>query len=340
MNRFKKSLVTVLLGLPILLHPENVMASIVEFGEENPIRLGDFLQSFRKIFPGAVRGTDWADNERRLVVYTLSPPHSDGADEVRFIFEANRLVQIDHLFGPERVKERGGWQADYEGLSDLFGTKGIPTTEPSKDPMEKFCFSWTSHETNEGASLRVLQDGGIQVLFTGNPPVNAKQKSSSEGLNRAQPVSSPFDNSLELHGGISSAIEASRPENGTVFLQTARHSGGTLKITNGTKWDANVKLVSPYRKSIFLSFYVHEGRTATVNNIRANTYKIIFALGEGWDKTRGRFHRLFSTSAFETPLTISKNFDDSYSGYSITLNPVVDGNAQVEEIPEDEFLAY
>jgi tetratricopeptide (TPR) repeat protein len=153
-------------------------------------------------------------------------------------------------------------------------------------------------------------------------------------------VQNNFKESDVVYPTIGSAIEASRPENGTVFLQTARHSGGTLKTTNGTKWDANVKLVSPYRKHTFLSFYVHEGRTATITNIRANTYKLIFALGEGWDKRRGRFHRLFSTSAFETPLTISKNFDDSYSGYSITLNPVVDGNTHVEEISENEFLAY
>lgn len=319
----------------LLYIPIQLNASLVGFGKDNEIRLGDSASRLKDFFPSATRETDWSDNERRLNIFSLSPPHSIDADKVRFIFENNKLVQIDHLFGDYRVKEQGGWEAYYEALSRLFGTNGITSEKKSLENHIKHIFNWESKTTNESASLRILKNGGIEVLFSGMPPEKFSN-AYSKTFNNAIPRNTPANQD----SSIATAFESTRPENGTIFLQTARHSGGSLQVKNGTKWDAVVKLVSPHRKYTFVSFYVREGRTATVPQIRANTYKLVFALGEGWDERRGRFHRIFSTSAFESLLTISKNAFDSYNGYSVTLNPVVDGNAATGEISEEEFLSY
>jgi len=325
----------VLLLCLVFLIPVDVNAALVGFGPNNEIRLGDSSEKLKEFFPTAMLETGLADNKTILHIYTIAPPHSIDADQVRFIFEKNKLIQIDHIFSIQRSKERGGWQSDYEGLSELFGTNGKPSEIDPRDQKVKLIFDWESKSTNESASLRVLKNGGIEVLFAGLLSEKLPSEYSTT-FNDANPQNIP----AYQNGSITAAFESTRPENGTIFLQTARHSGGSLKVTNGTKWDAVVKLVSPYRKYTFVSFYVREGRTAIVNQIRANTYKLVFALGEGWDERRGRFHRIFSTSAFESPLTISKDAFDSYNGYSVTLNPVIGGNAEIGEISEEEFLSY
>ena len=135
------------------------------------------------------------------------------------------------------------------------------------------------------------------------------------------------------------ALKASRPPNGTIFLQTSTQGHGQLTIENGSKFDALVKLISPQRKYTFISVYIHAGRSATVTNIRPNTYKLVFAFGEGWDDSRNAMVRIASTAAFDKLLTFIRS-QEQYTSFKVTLHPVVGGNTQSVAISKEDFLAY
>ncbi len=340
-------LVTLLSIFPLLADAER----LVSFGEKQTVQLGTTLNRFRDIFPQAVRGEDWRNEDTTLTTYVLKPPLSIDADEVRFFFKDNLLIQIDHKYLPKRSLERGGWQFDYDALSEMFGALGQPVAaRETYAPKVKYVFTWKNEPTGEAASLDVYPDGSNLVSFNILPGRTVKdseplQDPKAGAVSRLPSAAVPTNESCtsfpptEDGAGLDRALKASRPPNGTIFLQTSTQGHGQLTIVNGSKYDALVKLVSPQRKYTFISVYIHAGRSATVTNIRPNTYKLIFALGEGWDDSRNAMVRISSTAAFEKLMTFIRS-QDQYTSFKITLHPVVDGNTQSVAISKEEFLAY
>jgi len=334
-------LITLHLFAPVLAKAER----LVQFGDKQAVQLGTSLDRFKSIFPQAVRGQDWGNENTTLTTYELHPPASIDADLVRFFFENDRIIQIDHSYSQKRSSERGGWQFDYEALSELFGSPGQPSTKrETYAPQVKHSFTWRSQQTGEGSTLEVYPDGAVLVSFNALPgrsftdtaTNDIEISKSRQELSRDEPPRlSPSQEGAE----IDRILKASRPRNGTIFLQTSTQGHGELTINNGTKFDALVKLVSPQRKYTFIVVYIHSGKSAKVTNIRPNTYKLVYALGEGWDEARNAMIRIASTAALAKLLTFVRS-QDQYSTIDVTLHPVVDGNTQSIDISKDEFLAY
>jgi endonuclease YncB( thermonuclease family) len=143
---------------------------LVAFGS---VSLGATEQEFRRAYPRAKRGDDWSAESETLQTYYLKPPDTEDADSVRFIFAQGRLMQIDHEYSKERLDERGGWQTDFEALSEMFGRPGkSEELLPDLVPKWKLLFTWKSEGTGEAASLDVYADGSSQVSFL--KPVKTK----------------------------------------------------------------------------------------------------------------------------------------------------------------------
>jgi hypothetical protein len=111
-----------------------------------------------------------------------------------------------------------------------------------------------------------------------------------------------------------------------------------LIVNNGNHLDAVVKLVENgvARRRV----YVKSNSTLAVDGIGVGSYHVIFELGLDWDGRK--FQRNPSFIAFDDDF----DFDETpqvgrieYVEQSITLNPVLNGNAHTHQISEAEFEA-
>lgn len=126
-----------------------------------------------------------------------------------------------------------------------------------------------------------------------------------------------------------------------LLSQTAR--GGTLKVSNGTNRDAYVKLIDPLSQTLAAEFFVKSNSAYTLEGIPDGTYKVIFALGRGWNARTRSFARSKSFAKFDKSLkytTLQLSDRIQYRAFEITLNPVRGGNARTSRVNEREFSRY
>ncbi|MFC4585831.1 hypothetical protein [Sphaerisporangium corydalis] len=129
-----------------------------------------------------------------------------------------------------------------------------------------------------------------------------------------------------------------RPANGTFLRSGNRGGNGRLTVDNGGKTDAVLTLVRG--KSKLTSFYVRKGRKTTVRGIPDGTFKIFFTGGTDWDKGARAFTRNCSFERFEDTVkfrTIRSATLIQFSTWTITLQPVIGGNAKTSEVDPDSF---
>jgi endonuclease YncB( thermonuclease family) len=151
-------------SVPTMALPDSSAPStpLISFGS---VTIGTTEEQFLREYPQAERGEDGHDEIQRLHLYFLTPPDSIDADKTTFIFAKNRLIQINHNYDKPRVEERGGWQTDYENLSEMFESAGKPQEAHPLGPKTKHAFFWESKTTSDAASLDVFPDGSSQVTF-------------------------------------------------------------------------------------------------------------------------------------------------------------------------------
>jgi hypothetical protein len=129
-----------------------------------------------------------------------------------------------------------------------------------------------------------------------------------------------------------------RPSNGQFVRQGSRTGRGELTIDNGGGRDAVITLAVGKRPAF--AVYVRKGAKHTVTGIRDGTYHVFFTSGTDWDlKARafGRgcsFDRFDDSMKFETTQTATQT---EWSTWTITLQPVVGGNAPTSEVDPDDF---
>jgi hypothetical protein len=114
-----------------------------------------------------------------------------------------------------------------------------------------------------------------------------------------------------------------------------------LKITNGRESDAAVRLVDTLTNATVSFVYVQAGDTYTVRGIPPGEYFLRFALGQEWVGACRRFLQTESFEEFERTLIFEESTTDSeqvYSKESVTLYPVIGGNARTRAIDERRFL--
>jgi hypothetical protein len=132
---------------------------------------------------------------------------------------------------------------------------------------------------------------------------------------------------------------------GTILKQRSAYlqEKGELKIDNGTDFDAVAKLIhgtGASGTSVF-SVYIKAHDTYTIEDISDGTYWLAFAQGTDWNSTTQKFNRNNEVSAFaDTFVYETKDTDEYYPAWHVTLNPVAGGNAETNSVNADQFDAY
>ncbi|HEY4509250.1 MAG TPA: hypothetical protein VJC13_03180 [Candidatus Paceibacterota bacterium] len=118
---------------------------------------------------------------------------------------------------------------------------------------------------------------------------------------------------------------------------------GNLEIRNGTNNNAVAKLVSTVTDKSVATVYIGANNTYTLKNISNGSYRLVFNLGHDWDTISKKFTRNSSYSVFEENFdytTRSSSDGYYYRTFEVTLNPVIGGTAETNDINQEEFSAY
>ncbi|WP_305786835.1 hypothetical protein [Symbioplanes lichenis] len=125
-----------------------------------------------------------------------------------------------------------------------------------------------------------------------------------------------------------------RLKTGTYVKARATTSGlGHLKIVNGAE-DTTISLVKN-NKAAF-TVYVRGGGTYTVKGIKDGTYRVYTASGEDWNAGKKGFTRGCNFSKFDDTFKFTTTSTSS-SIWTITLTPVVGGNASTSDVDPKGF---
>jgi tetratricopeptide (TPR) repeat protein len=135
--------------------------------------------------------------------------------------------------------------------------------------------------------------------------------------------------------------------NGIPPTLTTESGTGILTIQNGTESDALVKVVSLSGPKLWHKVLVPVGGQRKIEGVPYGHFQILFALADSIDVATGELNGNPRASKFEKSLaytTSSKLEGQSIitttTSYSLTLHPVVGGNAKTEKISVDEFKKF
>ena len=128
-----------------------------------------------------------------------------------------------------------------------------------------------------------------------------------------------------------------RLKSGTFIKRSSNRGSGHFKIKNGAD-DTVVSLVPAKGKKPkpVLTVYVRGGKTFTAKGVRDGTYRVYTASGEDWDKGKKGFTRDCSFSKFDDKFKFTTT-SFSASIWTITLTPVVGGNASTSDVDPNAF---
>jgi len=133
----------------------------------------------------------------------------------------------------------------------------------------------------------------------------------------------------------------------TPFARSAYLDGsGQLTIKNGTSLDAIAKLVYlTGNKPLYSVYtaYISAGETYVMNHVGDGSYKLVFALGNGWDTDICNFSSNRGSEAFDDSFDFTTTETDQYveyAKYTVTLNPVIGGTATTHDINMQDFSSY
>jgi hypothetical protein len=144
-----------------------------------------------------------------------------------------------------------------------------------------------------------------------------------------------------------SGVYIDRLPNGFILKNRLNSGKGELSISNGRDENAVLKLIDLSRQESVFSVMIRSRSDYSISGIPDGSYRVIFALGHGWSNELDAFQDSYGYSAFKedfiykATLERSGNYQQwSYDKCSITLNPVIGGNAKTEKLNENEFTKY
>lgn len=128
--------------------------------------------------------------------------------------------------------------------------------------------------------------------------------------------------------------------NGTVLFsnQSYLNGEGIFTIKNGSGSDAFVKLITNSGKKVY-SVYIRANNNYSIKNINDGVYRMLFSFGSDWDSSQKKFLVNPSAQAFDDTFDF-KTTDSQYVENTITLNPVIGGNATTNPINPNDFDKY
>ncbi|MBW4464002.1 MAG: hypothetical protein KME07_00995 [Pegethrix bostrychoides GSE-TBD4-15B] len=184
----------------------------------------------------------------------------------------------------------------------------------------------------------------IRILSRGEqlPPVASMPVKSAVTASSPKPIPSLSVSSPSVPSP--SVVLQNRSLPASKVLVSPTSSGdGKLKVSNGTARDAYVKLVDSVSRKLVTAFYVKSSANFTVEQIPDGTYAVLFVTGEDWDAKTKSFTRRGSFTKFDKSLNfVTKQASNGiqYTIIKLTLNPVVNGNATLSGVDEQEFGRY
>jgi hypothetical protein len=127
--------------------------------------------------------------------------------------------------------------------------------------------------------------------------------------------------------------------NGTVLRKNYIYLNGqgTLTIKNGNAEDSVLKLISATGGKLAYYVYISANSVFTIDNISDGTYRVLYETGADWDGSD--FTRNQSYSAFEDALDYGTD-ETTYTTYTISISPEINGNAQTDNVDPSTFYQY
>ncbi|WBB80314.1 proline-rich domain-containing protein [Micromonospora sp. WMMD882] len=119
------------------------------------------------------------------------------------------------------------------------------------------------------------------------------------------------------------------------YVKRTRGGLGQLKIENGGA-DTVISIVRG--KTAVTRVYVRGKSDFTVYGIKDGSYQIFTTSGKDWDARNKAFSRDCDFEKFDESLKFTTT-SRTYSGWTISLTPVVGGNASTSSVDPDEFPA-
>jgi len=127
-----------------------------------------------------------------------------------------------------------------------------------------------------------------------------------------------------------------RPETGEIILDRRPAGGsGELEVENGGNVDGLVVVVD-LSDIALTAFYIRYGSTYTLNGIPDGVYRIYFSTGEAWDGLAKAFSISYSYERFDDLLDFATTASQ-YTIWTLTLQPVVGGDAQTSSVDPADF---
>lgn len=130
-----------------------------------------------------------------------------------------------------------------------------------------------------------------------------------------------------------------RPQTGTIIKAGEMNGLCRLDIINNGADDAVAYLVS-MEKEIVEAVYIRGGDYVNLTGIDDGSYELYFKQGEGWNASAGKFETNATSSRMEEPMTLETQKTPEgvrFTWGQVTLEEVVDGNAHVVVVSEEDF---
>ncbi len=141
------------------------------------------------------------------------------------------------------------------------------------------------------------------------------------------PTAAPVPSAPALPGP-----QGPRPATGAVLVQQGRTGDGQLAAVNGGSTDAYVTVASG--RQVIRGVYVRAGERTTISDVPDGTYDIYFATGSGWNEDIRGFTANRHATRYDDPFTFATT-STQFTSWTVTLTPVVGGNAQSSDLPAD-----
>ncbi|MCK9564455.1 MAG: hypothetical protein M0Q43_00215 [Methanothrix sp.] len=129
------------------------------------------------------------------------------------------------------------------------------------------------------------------------------------------------------------------PDTGT-FIKAGEMNGlCRLDIINNGSDDA-VAYLSSMQKKIVAAVYIRGGDYFNLTGIEDGSYELYFKQGQSWSNSTGKFAVNATGSRMEEPLTFETQKTPEgmrYTWSQVTLDDVLDGNAVVVPVSEEDF---
>jgi hypothetical protein len=141
-------------------------------------------------------------------------------------------------------------------------------------------------------------------------------------------------------GSIVESAPVDRLKTGTNIWKPSGSSGrGTLRIHNGTSYDAAAKLLGE-EQDISRFVYIRAGEVTTLRGIAPCQCRLLFALGSDWNPSAEEFQKDSAFSIFDDSFRFEESKIENgvrSSAISVTLHPVPQGTATTRRLSKEEF---